>query len=148
MGNGFIFPYLLLFRREDASGEARPGDGSPGPSDEPYESGRQIRRGRVSREGEWRYGKAKRVGTGAEKYSLRLGNSRPYRKPTQAGEMSILRRTRELALRNSAKYTRNFGRSVASAGSSRFRGGCRGEAQATVYQKHRSLRIGNEKYRD
>ena len=40
----------------------------------------------------------------------------PYRKPTQVGEMSILRRTRELALRNSAKYTRNFGRSVALLG--------------------------------
>ena len=33
-------------------------------------------------------------------------------KLTQVGEMSILRRSRELALRNSAKYTRNFGRSV------------------------------------
>ena len=30
--------------------------------------------------------------------------------------MSILRRSRELALRNSAKYTRNFGRSVACCG--------------------------------
>ena len=30
--------------------------------------------------------------------------------------MSILRRTGELALRNSAKYTRNFGRSVAFFG--------------------------------
>jgi hypothetical protein len=53
---------------------------------------------------------------GDEKESLRIGERRPYRKPTQVGEMSILRRTRELALRNSAKYTRNFGRSVASVG--------------------------------
>ena len=53
---------------------------------------------------------------GDEKESLRIGERRPYRKPTQVGEMSILRRTRELALRNSAKYTRNFGRSVAFHG--------------------------------
>ncbi len=53
---------------------------------------------------------------GAEKESLRLIYEGPYRKPTQVGEMSILRRTRELALRNSAKCTRNFGRSVASGG--------------------------------
>ena len=31
-------------------------------------------------------------------------------KPTQVGEKSILRRARELSLRNSAKYPRNFGR--------------------------------------
>ena len=34
-------------------------------------------------------------------------------KPTQVGGMRILRRSRELALRNSANYTRNFGISVA-----------------------------------
>ena len=33
-----------------------------------------------------------------------------YRKPTQVGEESILRRVRELQLRNSAKYYCNFGR--------------------------------------
>ena len=57
---------------------------------------------------------------GAEKESLRQGYRGPYRKPTQVGEMSILRRTGELALRNSAKYTRNFGRSVASDGCHRL----------------------------
>ncbi len=62
--------------------------------------------------------------------------------------MSILRRTRELALRNSAKYTRNFGRSVAFLGLNRFVGGCSEEVQATVYQKHRSLRNRKVKYRD
>ena len=70
----------------------------------------------VRRESEWRYGKAKRIShPGAEKEFLRLGYKGPYRKPTQVGEMSILRRTEERALRNSAKCTRNFGRSVAFA---------------------------------
>ena len=85
---------------------------------------------------------------GDEKEPLRSGSHRPYRKPTQVGEMSIRRRAGELALRNSANCTRNFGRSVACCGSSRLMAGCRGEAQTTVYQKHRSLRIGNETYRD
>ena len=31
-------------------------------------------------------------------------------KPTQVGGMNILRRARELSLRNSANYPRNFGR--------------------------------------
>ena len=31
-------------------------------------------------------------------------------KPTQVDEMNILRRARELSLRNSANYPRNFGR--------------------------------------
>ncbi len=53
---------------------------------------------------------------GAKKYSLRLGCKGPYRKPTQVGEKRILRRTGELGLRNSAKCTRNFGRSVAPFG--------------------------------
>ena len=35
-------------------------------------------------------------------------------KPTQVGEMNILRRARELLLRNSANYPRNFGRRGAS----------------------------------
>ncbi len=34
----------------------------------------------------------------------------PYRKPTQVVEASSLRRARELSLRNSAKWPRNFGR--------------------------------------
>ena len=34
---------------------------------------------------------------------------RPYRKPTQVGEESILRRVRELQLRNSANYYCNLG---------------------------------------
>ena len=38
----------------------------------------------------------------------------PYRKPTQVGEESILRRAREPTLRNSAICTRNFGRRVTS----------------------------------
>ena len=61
--------------------------------------------------------------------------------------MSILRRSRELALRNSAKCTRNFGRSVASCGI-KLKGGCREMAQATVYQKHRSLLNRKMMYRD
>ncbi len=57
---------------------------------------------------------------GAEKESLRLGCKGPYRKPTQVGGLRMLRRTGELALRNSAKYTRNFGRSVAFSGCQRL----------------------------
>ena len=34
----------------------------------------------------------------------------PVPKPTQVGEKNILRRARELSLRNSANYPRNFGR--------------------------------------
>ena len=45
---------------------------------------------------------------GAGKYCLRSGSRGPYRKPTQVGGMRNLRRSRELALRNSAKCTRNF----------------------------------------
>lgn len=37
-------------------------------------------------------------------------------KPTQVGEMSILRRAREPSLRNSANYPRNFGRRGAGGG--------------------------------
>src|SRR5512137_2019345 len=40
----------------------------------------------------------------------------PYRKPTQVGEEKILRRLRELWLRNSAIYLRNFGRRRARPG--------------------------------
>jgi hypothetical protein len=37
----------------------------------------------------------------------------PYRKPTQVDEKRILRRLEELLLRNSAKWSRNFGRRLA-----------------------------------
>ena len=37
-------------------------------------------------------------------------------KPTQVGRKNILRRARELSLRNSAKYPRNFGRRGATGG--------------------------------
>src|SRR5258706_13015986 len=40
---------------------------------------------------------------------LSFSLTRPYRKPTQVGEMSILRRLRELGRRNSANLYRNFG---------------------------------------
>ena len=40
---------------------------------------------------------------------------RPYRKPTQVGWESIPRRLRDLWSRNSAKYSRNFGRRLAPA---------------------------------
>lgn len=36
-------------------------------------------------------------------------------KPTQVGGKKILRRARELSLRNSANYSRNFGRREAAA---------------------------------
>src|SRR4028119_1331337 len=42
--------------------------------------------------------------------SLTVVCRRPYRKPTQVGEESILRRAREPTLRNSAISPRNFGR--------------------------------------
>ena len=44
----------------------------------------------------------------------------PYRKPTQVGELNMLRRSGEFALRNSAKCTRNFGRSVALEGCTNY----------------------------
>ena len=37
-------------------------------------------------------------------------------KPTQVGGKKILRRARELSLRNSANYSRNFGRREAAGG--------------------------------
>ena len=37
-------------------------------------------------------------------------------KPTQVGVKNILRRARELSLRNSANYARNFGKRAAAAG--------------------------------
>ena len=44
---------------------------------------------------------------------LSFSLTRPYRKPTQVGEMSILRRLRELGRRNSANWYRNFGKRYA-----------------------------------
>src|SRR5450830_1518143 len=44
---------------------------------------------------------------------LSFSHTRPYRKPTQVGEMSILRRLRELGRRNSANWYRNFGKRYA-----------------------------------
>ena len=67
----------------------------------------------LSRKGAERKSKRSGCNQGAGKYCLRLGCKEPYRKPTQVGRMSNLRRTSDLALRNSAKCTRNFGRSVA-----------------------------------
>ena len=40
---------------------------------------------------------------------------RPYRKPTQVGWENIPRRLRDLWSRNSAKFSRNFGRRLALA---------------------------------
>jgi len=54
--------------------------------------------------------------------------SRPYRKPTQVGGVSIPRRVRERWLRNSANLHRNFRRRCALHGEARTRGalgGCR-----------------------
>ncbi len=82
---------------------------------------------------------------GAGKHCLRQGLLGPYRKPTQVGGMRNLRRSRELALRNSAKCTRNFGRSVAPVWLKS--GGGTEQAQATVYQKHSHLRTSNGTYR-
>ena len=81
-----------------------------------------------------------------EKEFLRQGTEGPYRKPTQVGELNMLRRTEEFALRNSAKCIRNFGRSMAAG--VQIPGGCRETAQATVYQKHRSMRTSDGKYMD
>ena len=65
-------------------------------------------------------------------------------KLTQVGEKSILRRSREPSLRNSANLVRNFGIRTARGGEGacrRSRASSRRElALATVYQKHRSMR--------
>src|SRR5574344_2579890 len=66
-----------------------------------------------SRKGAERKSRRSGRSQGAGKHCLRLGLEEPYRKPTQVGRMSNLRRSSDLALRNSAKCTRNFGRSVA-----------------------------------
>ena len=62
--------------------------------------------------------------------------SQPYRKRTHVGEERILRRSRELWLRNSAKWSRNFGRRDALRYVNRFARGAdegrRESALATV----------------
>ncbi len=102
---------------------------------------------RVSAEGESAYGQAKRARVRVPgKNPVGVDRRGPYRKPTQVGGLNMLRRSGELTLRNSAKCTRNFGRSVALGGV-KLTGGCRESAQATVYQKHRSLRNCKVTYR-
>ena len=81
---------------------------------------------------------------------LLVRNCRPVPKPTQVGRMRNLRRTSDLALRNSAKYIRNFGIRMAGAGelpAEEAGAGGRREAQATVYHKHRCLLKRNLTYR-
>src|SRR6478735_8328251 len=73
-----------------------------------------------------------------------------YRKPTQVGEEKILRRLRELWLRNSANFHRNFGRRWAQGREGPASGACLGRremAVATVYQKHRTLQTRKRMYR-
>ena len=50
---------------------------------------------------------------GARKEPLSICIGEPYYKPTQVGKPRRHRRTEELALRNSAKWVRNLGRSTA-----------------------------------
>ena len=52
----------------------------------------------------------------AKKQVLKLVYKRSYYKPTQVGELRMRRRTEEFTLRNSAKYIRNFGKSMALQG--------------------------------
>jgi hypothetical protein len=69
----------------------------------------------------------------AEK-SARQGPLAPVPKPTLVGEESILRRSRELPLRNSANWVRNFGKWTASCTVYQVPAGGRSEeARATVY---------------
>ena len=56
----------------------------------------------------------------------------PVLKPTQVGEMSILRRSRERWRRNSATWLRNFGIRSALGGRKAF-GGRSEKGLATVY---------------
>src|ERR1700709_2957392 len=44
---------------------------------------------------------------------LSFSHTRPYRKPTQVGEMSILRRLGGIGRKNSANWYRNFGKRYA-----------------------------------
>ena len=70
----------------------------------------------------------------AEK-NVRQGLLAPVPKPTLVGEESILRRSREPSLRNSAKWVRNFGiRTAFCPTALTWRAGGRREmARATVY---------------
>ena len=67
----------------------------------------------------------------------------PYCNLTQVGEESILRRSREPSLRNSAKWFRNFGIRIAWRGVGVYprshAPGRRESPPTTVYQKHRSV---------
>ena len=75
--------------------------------------------------------------------SKKSEHGRPYRKPTQVVEESILRRSSDPWLRNSANWSCNFGRRDAYS----FGRGRSEEAQATVYQKHMALRIRKTTYK-
>src|SRR5947207_15618853 len=72
---------------------------------------RQIRAQHSRMWGEWLRPRSNRKGFQEKPLSFSL--TRPYRKPTQVGEMSILRRLRELGRRNSANWYRNFGKRYA-----------------------------------
>ncbi len=66
----------------------------------------------------------------------------PVPKPTQVGEARSLRGSREPSLRNSAKWFRNFGIRIALwlvGLRTEGLGGRSESAQATVYQKHRTV---------
>jgi hypothetical protein len=71
------------------------------------------------------------------------GQGCPYCKPTQVGEESILRRSREPSLRNSANLPRNFGIRGSLVGEGpRARSYDQRDSKAphgTVYQKHSSV---------
>ena len=70
----------------------------------------------------------------ASKKSVRQGLLASVPIPTQVGEESILRRSREPPLRNSAKWVRNFGKRTASCQCfTALTGGRRESAWATVY---------------
>ena len=63
--------------------------------------------------------------------------SGPYRKPTQVVEESILRRSSDSWLRNSAKWPRNFGRRGAPFGGPQLKGpgDCLSKAQDSAKSK-------------
>ena len=63
----------------------------------------------------------------------------PYRKPTQVGEMSILRCRDNYAQGTRQNSRCNFGINLADAFDLSYCVGCSERLQATVYQKHRSM---------
>ena len=69
----------------------------------------------MSREGERSGSEAKRAESRRRERVSKGHHAGTVLKPTQVGEKSILRRSSDSASRNSAIYTRNFGRSVAPA---------------------------------